>query len=147
MQLSLNRHCFCNSKPRDWPWNHRFISLVISGETPLLARERMGAILRLLPRISARDDYTPNYRLVGDYDLTAMIARMILEIWRNNYIGRVMLQTCVWIFPRLSDVKWRCRPWSPSLIQRRTSSTISLTKSIISKCRFIYNVTINVQVI
>lgn len=33
----------------------------------------MGAILKIFPRIPAREDYSPNYRLVGGYDLTAMI--------------------------------------------------------------------------
>ena len=81
------------------------VCLVTSGETCLLAREKVGAILKLFPRNLARDDYSPNYRLVGDRDLIAMVAQMILEIWRNKSIGRVTLQTCVWIFPRLSDVR------------------------------------------
>lgn len=65
---------------------------LISRESSPRTRARRGANVKLFPRNPARSHYSPNYRLVGDPDLIAMIAGMILEIQRDQSIGRVILQ-------------------------------------------------------
>lgn len=59
----------------------------------------------------------------------------------DKYIYRPsdVADMCMNISSTFRCLGWRCRPWSPSLIQRRTSSTTSMTKSIFFMKQFNYN--------